>query len=459
MLELRDYQQSGMDDIRREFRLGHSRVLYVAPTGAGKTVIFAHIAEGASGKGHRIYILVHRQELIKQTSQKLVDLGVKHGIIWGPQPLNRERVQVCSVQTLAKRLDRIRPADLIVIDEAHHSVAGSYRTVIDRWPQAKLLGVTATPHRADGIGLDMVYQTMVLGPSTGELIERGYLSEFKAYGPPQQLDLSNVRLNSLGSDYMVDDLEGAIDKPSITGDAVKHYIRYCWGKPGIAFCVSRKHAEHVAQQFRREGIAAQAIDGSVSDSQRMSILADFATGVVKVLTSCDLVSEGFDVPEVVAAILLRPTKSSGLAIQQIGRCLRIAPGKERAYILDHVGNCRLHGLPDEPRNWSLLGTKARVRAGITEAVTPVKQCPSCYAQFSPRALCPECGHLMPVAGRQIEEQEGELQEITGRAESKKSEQGRAKTLEELIAIGKKRGFRYPEMWARHVLKGREKTAS
>lgn len=460
-MQLRDYQQEGMDQIRQEFKNvefgggGRQAVLYVAPTGAGKTVVFAHIAALGEAKGNRVYILVHRQELIRQTSQKLVDLGVRHGIIWSKYQLSSDRVQVCSVQTMAKRLDRIRPADLLVIDEAHHSIAGSYLAIIKKWPGAKILGVTATPHRADGYGLDSVYESMVLGPTTAELIERGFLSPFRYFDPPMVADLSAVRKK--GHDFNLEDLELAMDKPTITGDCIKYYIRYCFGKPGITFTVSRKHAEHVAMMYRSQGINAVALDGTASDSARLSIMSDYAKGVIKQLVTVDLVSEGFDVPNIVCASMLRPSESEGLVIQQIGRVIRPAPGKDCAFIFDHVGHRRKFGLPDQPRAWSLYGTRGLQKSGVVQRVAPVSQCPECYCSFSPAAVCPFCGHVMATGGRKIQEVEGELQEVTNInvVTSRKKEEGRAQTLEELIALGESRGYRYPKQWAKYKLEARE----
>jgi DNA repair protein RadD len=379
---LRDYQQKGILDIRAAMRSARS-VLYVAPTGSGKTVLFVFIAQSAIALGNRVWILVHRQELLFQTSRSLDALGVSHGVVApGFTPAPHELVQVCSVQTLRNRIlqGRIGDVDLVVIDEAHHATAGSWRTILEARPRARFLGVTATPSRADGNGLGVaaggVFDVMTLGPSVAHLMAEGYLCKAAVFAPPSQLDLTNLRLR--GGDYEPKALAERVDRPTITGDAVSHYRRVCSGQPAIAFCASVAHAKHVAEQFRAAGFRSESIDGSMADTDRKRLIDALGTGKMHVLTSCEIVSEGTDIPVVAAAILLRPTQSLALHLQQVGRALRpvYVPGanvatregrlsaiassaKPRAVILDHVGNTLRHGLPDEGWEWSLEGKPKR----------------------------------------------------------------------------------------------------
>lgn len=465
-LTLRDYQVQDIDRLREAYRSGARAVLYQAPTGSGKTVLFANIVRGAAELGHRIWIVVHRQELLSQCSRALTELELEHGIIAaGRYGTVGAQILVCSVQTLVRRIrakpSKIGPVDFIVFDEAHHAAAGTWRTIIDARPQARLLGVTATPMRLDGKGLGVpsggVFDAMVVGPAPGGLIEQGYLSPFTVYAPPNTLDLSGVK-RQMG-DFAREELATRVDKPKIIGDAVEHYQRICPGHPAIAFCASVAHAEHVSQQFTAAGWRSESIDGTLADNVRRQRVADLATGRIHVLTSCEIISEGVDIPVVSAAILLRPTQSLGLYLQQVGRCLRPAPGKERAIILDHVGNCARHGFPDDERDWTLDGLK---NPKIADPVPPIRTCGSCYAAFRPAPECPVCGAVYELKAREIEEEAGDLEEVTEfqRAEMKRharQQVGRAQGREELEAIAAERG--YKSGWVDHMLRARGQKAA
>jgi superfamily II DNA or RNA helicase len=476
-LRLRDYQESGVSGIRATFAAAIKSVLFVLPTGGGKTVIFTYITSHAEKKGNRVYILVHRQELLTQTSNSLDALGVEHGLIAPGFPRTGDRIQIASVQTLIRRIGRVPRPDLLIIDEAHHANAASWAKIIDHFDGVPLIGVTATPCRLDGKGLGVesggYFEKMVTGPNIKQLIEDGYLARPIVYAPPTGLDLSGVK--SRFGDYKQKDLAAAMDKPTITGSAVEHYSKICPGAPAIAFCVSVAHAEHVAAEFRAAGYRAASVDGSMGDGQRKGLITALGRGNLDVLASCDIISEGTDIPVVTAAILLRPTQSLSLYIQQGGRALRpvYAPGhdlrtkggrlcaiaassKKFAIILDHVGNCLRHGLLDEDREWTLDG-KPPARSGTKEfeAVVNVKQCPKCFAVHDKQPSCPLCGFVYEVADAVPEQVEGELQEVTPEEiaaikEDRRRRQGAAKTLEELKAFGKEMGYKpgwAPKVWA------------
>lgn len=451
--ELRDYQQRAVEDLRRSYASGKRSPLLVLPTGGGKTVCFCYVAQNAASRGNRVLILVHRKELLLQCSASLDRFGVKHGLIASGYAWLPHKVQVASVQTLVKRLDRLSwKADLIIADEAHHAVAGSWNTILRAFPNARVLGVTATPCRADGRGLKDAFDDVVLGPSLAELTERGYLSPTKIYAPPIKADLTGLRMRM--GDYAKDQLSQAMDKPSITGDAVEHYRRICPGAPAIAFCVSVAHAEHVAEQFSAAGFKAASLDGSMDSRTRSRLIDDLGNGRLQVLTSCDIVSEGTDIPVVTAAILLRPTQSLGLYLQQIGRCLRPAPSKAHAIIIDHVGNVALHGLPEMEREWTLEGEPKRKRKA-EEKIEQVRQCPECFCAHAPQPHCPNCGYRYTPKPREVEQVSGDLVELDKAAliRQRKAEQAQAKTLEELIEIGRRRG--YKEGWARNLWAARQ----
>lgn len=465
MKQLRDYQTKAVNDVRTAFQQGYKAPLLVLPTGGGKTVIFSHIAKNVADRGKRALILVHRIELLRQTADALRSEGATVGLI-NPKytPNLRAPIQVAMVQTLVKRAAwQIPDFNLIVTDECHHVVASTYRNVINRWPGAWNLGVTATPIRSDGLGLGRnvggVYDTLILGPQVHELIERGYLVQPIIYAAESRLDLSQV--HTVMGDYKKNELAAAVDRPQITGNAVAHYRKICDGAPAVAFCVSVAHAHHVAAEFQQAGYRAAVADGGMEDADRARVLGGLATGAVQVVCSCDLISEGTDIPAITAAILLRPTQSPGLYLQQVGRALRPAPGKPHAYILDHVGNVITHGLPDEVRPWTLDGdVKPKKKKDQAEAQVKVLMCEECFCCHAPAPVCPECGfEYPPNEGRPMPEQvEGDLIEMT--EEHKKAfrkdqnrEVARARGLAELEQIEKARN--YKPGWAKHIMAARE----
>lgn len=456
MLTLRPDQLTLTGKIRERFAAGVQSVLAVAATGFGKTVCFSSLTAQWASAGKDIFILCHREELLDQISATLSQFGVTHGCIAPGRPNHRERrIQVASIFTLVRRLADYRPPDLLILDEAHHATAGSWAKVLGAWPSAVRLGVTATPERLDGNGLGDTFSTMLTGPSVRTLIDDGSLSDYRLYAPA-----TNVTdgLHKRMGDYDKRELSAAVDKPRITGDAIQHYLRLAKGKRALVFCVSLDHAEHIAEAFRQEGITASRIDGKLDPWTRRCLVKDFASGNIQVLTSCDIISEGFDLPAIEVAILLRPTQSLALYLQQVGRALRPYPGKPYAIILDHAGNTLRHGLPDDERVWSLQGREQR-QASEGGLSVSVRTCGQCFgACRSGTATCPLCGYLFPIESRQVEEVEGTLTEVDRLVarQAAKREQGSAKDLQALIELGRQRKYKNPTYWAKCVLASREK---
>ena len=403
-MNLRPYQTQLVTEIRGQYQLGHKAVLSVLPTGGGKTVCFAHIAQAASVKGNRVLILVHRAELLDQASRAI---PAPHGIIAAGRAMDLSHtVQVASVQTVARRL-HLLPRDffqLLVVDEAHHTTAGTWAKVVAHFSQAKLLGVTATPIRGDGRGLGEHYQAMVQGPTAAELTSEGYLAPARVLAPP---GFDSAGLRKRMGDFDTKQAEQRVG--TIMGDCLGHYRKHLSGQTAIAFCCSVAHAEAVAALFQSAGIAAASIDGTMDASTRRELLQRLAVGDLKVLTSCALIGEGVDVPSVGGCILLRPTASVGLHLQMIGRCLRPQPGKT-AVVLDHVGNTLRLGHHLEERDWTLDGLRKRDR----EAAPSVKVCPQCFATSPSTAqVCRDCGHVFaPPERREIKVVDGELVEYS-----------------------------------------------
>ena len=400
-MNLRPYQQQLVTDIRLQYQLGHRKVLMVLSTGGGKTCIFSHIAQSAARKGNRVLIAVHRQELLDQACRAL---PMPHGVIAANRAMDLSAaVQVASVQTLARRLHKL-PRDffqLVIIDEAHHSNAGTWARTLEHFHQAHLLGVTATPCRGDGRGLGEWYEAMVEGPSAAWLTDNGFLASARVLAPPG-FDTAGIRKRM--GDFDTREAEQRVG--TIMGDCLGHYRKHLSGQTAIAFCCSVAHAEAVAALFQCNGIPAASIDGSMDGATRRDLLQALGTGRIKVLTSCALIGEGVDVPSVGGCILLRPTQSVSLHLQMIGRCLRPSPGKA-AVILDHVGNTLRLGHHLEPREWTLEGIANRDR----DKAPSVKVCPQCFAAMASQAKqCGECGHTFAAEVRELQQVEGELVE-------------------------------------------------
>lgn len=482
-VQLRPYQNQGVGDIRESIRRGRRAPLYVLPTGGGKTPIAAYIIESAYKRGTRVYFLVHRSELLLQASRHLFALGIPHGCVSPSHSMSKDIVQVASVQTLVNRLDRYPEPGLIIVDEGHHANAETWRKITRAYPKAIVLGVTATPALLSGKGLGVeyggVYDDLVLGPSAEWLMSEGWLTRAEVYAPENALDLTGVKV--VGGDYAKGELGRRVDKPSITGSAVEHYAKICPGTPAIAFCASVAHAQHVADEFKASGFKALCLDGSLSAEQRKKAIEDLGNGKLHVLSSCMIVSEGTDIPVVGAIILLRPTMSLALHLQQIGRGLRpvfpagfdpnTATAQERlaaiarsvkpaAIVLDHVGNTMRPGLglPEDDREWTLEGIKKKKKKKDEEEQgqdIKIKQCPKCFRCHVPGPVCPSCGHVYEVQYREVEQVEGSLRKITDEEReamraAKKKEVGRARSLTELVILAKSRGYKVG--WIANILK-------
>lgn len=454
MTELRDYQQDIVTQARQAFRAGERTVLIQLPTGGGKTVLGSFMVQGSSAKGLCCWWLVHRRELLNQASRTFYEMGIPHGFISGGRSSDpAQRVQIGSVQTVARRLDRLPPPDVIVFDEAHHLGAAQWQQIFEAYRDAKVIGLSATPWRLDGKGLGHWFSTMILGPSPADLMARGSLSNYRLFAPSTP-DTSSVATQM--GDFKKNDLSAVMDKPSITGDAVQHYRRLAPGKRAVAFACSIEHSLHVVEQFRGSGIAAEHVDGQMDHNERDAIISRFVAGQTLVLSNADLLGEGFDVPAIEAAILLRPTQSLSLHLQQVGRALRPAPGKTEAIILDHAGNSIRHGLPDDEREWTLDDREKRKKKG-DEATVAVRQCVKCFRVYSPAPHCPGCGYAPPTISREVEQKDGVLAEIDPAAirAARKQEERRAGSVEELTQIGIKRGYKNPAGWARNYFAARE----
>ena len=440
MFQLRPYQELLIEGVRDEFRQGRRRICIVAPCGAGKTIIMAWMAAQSAVRGQSVLFAVHRQELIAQSSQTFETLGIHHGIIASGCPVNDELIQIGSIFTVARRLTKIQEPAVLIFDEAHHAMANTWRKLIEVFPKAFIIGLTATPARMGGEGLGDVFESLVLGPSVRQLIDWGNLSPYQYYAPPVRANLEGIRVKY--GEYVRADVALRMDKSEIIGDAIEQYRKLADGKRAICYCVGRAHSEHTAEMFREAGINAVHIDGETQNGVRKAAIEQFRTGEIQVLCNVDLISEGFDVPAMEAVVLLRPTQSLTLHIQQSMRPMR--PDENNpdkvAVIIDHVGNVYRHGLPDEDRTWSLDGRKKSKQAEPREV--SLRQCPECYAAHRPAPVCPLCGYTYKIESRaEPEQRKGELAKIDElERKRKRQEVGQARNVTDLEQIALSRGY-------------------
>jgi len=449
MFQLRPYQELLIDGVRSEFDAGKRRVCIVSPCGSGKTVIMAWMSAQSKLRGNNVLFLCHRQELIDQSSGTFSNIGIPHGIIAADYPMNlAEKIQVASIQTVVRRLGKINPPQVIICDEAHHCLATTWRRVLDAFPNAFVIGLTATPERMGGQGLKDIFESLVIGPTVSDLIVWGNLAPYKYFAPPVAADLSGLRVKM--GDYVQSDVAVRMDKSEIIGDIIQHYQRLAPGARAVCYCASVAHSQHTAEMFCQAGIPALHVDGDTPTIPRKAAIDDLRNGKVKILCNVELFGEGLDIPAMDAVILARPTESLTLHIQQSMRPMR--PDEDNpskvAIIIDHVGNVYRHGLPDEDRQWSLEGIKKKAGGGAGEF--PLRQCPRCYAAHRPAPKCPLCGYVYPPEERAAPEQkDGELSQIIDlERKQKKIEVGRARSVVTLEEIAMRRG--YSPHWVRRM---------
>lgn len=457
MIKLRGYQ----DDLIQRTRAAlakNNKIIMQAPTGAGKTAIACYMIKSAVDKGHSCFFIVHQNELLQQTSESLWHNKLAHGLVVSGKKKTPHPVQVASLMTLKNRLHEYDEPRIIIIDESHRAIAPSYQEIINFWPNAVVVGLTATPQRTDGKGLNAIFKDIVKGPSIRFLIDQGYLCDYELFGMPQAVNLDNVKTTA--GDYNKGDLEKESDKPKIIGDAVQHYKNIANGKRCVVMCVTVKHAESVARMYNEAGIPAEAIHGLSDD--RDGVIDRLESGETLVVASVQLLIEGVDIPSISVIQWLRPTKSLVVWMQGNGRGLRPHEEKDHLIILDHVGNYSRHGLPDMEREWSIEGNKKQGRITEQEESLGVQTCEACFFTFKSGVdVCPHCGGKVERKERKIEVVDGELQRIEAAKQKademreRKQQQGKARELEDLVQVGKARKMRRPDAWAANVYASRQ----
>ena len=327
-IELRPYQRSLKKKAREAFRI-YKRIILLAPCGGGKTVIAASIMQDAINKKKKVWFIVHRAELMKQANDTLERYGIP-----------KKNIEVYMVQSLAHKLNKIYEIpDLIIVDECQHSSSVTYKKIIDKYPDAYILGLSATPTRLTGKPLGDVYETIVSEITAKQLINMKYLADYDYYAPELDIDLGNVKMQA--GDYNVQDIDNIMSKSKIFGDIIKTYKKIADNKKTILYCANIDYSKKMEKLFTENGYNIKHFDGTTSEKERKKIVEDFRNNKIQMLTNVDLIGEGFDVPDCECVLLLRPTQSLNLFIQSSTRCLR-RNGDKRAIIIDFVNNVQRH---------------------------------------------------------------------------------------------------------------------
>lgn len=455
-VQLRTYQQSLVDKVFEAWNSGQSNVLGVMPTGAGKSICLASIVKTFQ---QPTCIMVHRGELVAQLSETLALVGITHRVVASKSTIAmcvsrhvakhgrsfihpQSPVGVASVQTLVKRGDKLaqwlHTAKLVVCDEAHHYLSeNQFGTAVKMFPNARVLGVTATPDRCDRKSLARVqkgiFDTMVEGPTPRWLIDEGYLSPYKLIAPPPSIHMDDDDISPSTGEYKADAVRKKTHESRIVGDMVETYQKFAPGKQAIVFVVDMETAKDTADAFNAAGIPAAMVSGKTPDSMRNALMDKFTTKSLKVLVNIDLFDEGLDLPAVECCIMGRPTMSLGKYRQQGGRILRpvYAPGmpldtaeqrraaiaagpKPTAILIDHVENWKVHRLLDSEREWSLIRPEGSSRSKNRDDEIPLTSCVQCFTPYErTHSTCPHCGFKPEPAGRSAPEQvDGDLVEFS-----------------------------------------------
>lgn len=409
MITLRPYQTEAIDQARRLVRGGARRILIVAPTGAGKTIVGASILHAAVAKGARTLFFAHRRELVHQSARKVRDMGIEPGLIMAGEKESDSLVQVASIQTLARRT--IPDVRILMIDEAHRTMAKSYQKVIEANPDAVVIGLTATPERYDGKLLGDTYDEMVQVTTVPKLIEEGYLVQPRVFAPYVP-DMHGVK--QVAGDFNPKQLEEVMNTSQLVGDILRHWEKHAAGRPTAIFASGVAHSRDIAATFAARGHNIKHLDGTTDKGERDDIIAAMDEGDIDLVTNVGVLTEGWDCPRCSCAVMARPTTSVALYLQIAGRILRPFEGKKDAMILDHAGNTLRHGFVTDDFNWELRtadgGTKKKRKVNAVKHGKPLRICKECLAVFAASMpACPDCGTVVPVTTTTVKiEVDGEL---------------------------------------------------
>ena len=395
-LKLRDYQEELVDGIKRSMSAGNHSIIVQSPPRSGKTVVMAHIAKSATDKNNKVLFFSHRKEINEQVYKTFENNNV-----------NMDLVTIGGVQSLVRKLDKLDEPTIILIDEAHHSKASSYKKIIDYFPNAYKLLFTGTPVRLDGSGFDDIADDLILGKSVKWLQEHGRIAPFKYYAP---LMIDVAGLKKRAGEFTKQSVDDTM-KTVVFGDVIGHYEKLAKGKQAIVYTHSVEASENVSKAFNDAGYNSMAVSGKTPKEERETAMRAFRNGDLKTIVNCELFTEGIDLPNVDVCIMLRPTQSLSLYLQFAMRALNPREGKT-AIIIDHVGNVERFGLPNQDREWSLQGIVTKKQT-VKIGEPTVRVCEMCFATFwSKERICPECGYENEPTKQEIELiREAELKEI------------------------------------------------
>jgi len=468
-MNLYDYQQKVVAEYEAKIAAGIRRPLIVAATGSGKTVIASEIVRREVAKSKRVVFLAHRDELLTQARRKLSQFGITAGIIKAgrdndarPQSL----VQICGIQTLhARAIWRqtmgLPPAEIVIVDEAHHARAQTYEQIVAAYPDGIIIGLTATPCRTDGRGLGNVFDAIIEAPQVPELIKLGKLVPAKIFAPPAP-DLRGVATAATG-DYVIRQLEERMNTDALVGDVVEHWLRHAERRRTVGFAVDVAHSVHITRELVKAGVRAEHLDGATKRDEREAILSRLASGETEFVCNCQVLTEGFDLPDLGCIVLVRPTKSLLLYRQMIGRGLRTAPDKKDCIILDHAGAVHRHGLPTDPVEWTLhtdkrAANKAHESRKSEHNNDPFCECKQCGQLRQKGFACDNCGYQPKPRGEGIDYIDDHLIEI---GQTQRRELDRQTFYAELrgfqATARKKDGSPYKSSWAANQYKDKHGT--
>lgn len=451
-MKLRPYQDDAISQIKQYYQNGVKKVLLIMPTGTGKTAVFSSILKMTYEKNNQAIMVVRGKKLVDQASQRLFSMGVDHGCIqanhWNQKPA--AKIQICSIDTLARR-NIIPPADFIVIDEAHLARSNSFEWLINNYPDAYFLPVTATPNVKKG--LRHIADEYVQPITFTEAVEQGFLVAPK-YFAPTKLNLENVKVKKSTGDYDEKELEQIMDQDAIYGDIIEHWQSLGQSLPTLCFCVSVEHSKKIRDQFESYGIAAAHIDAHTKDSERSDTIERLEKGEIKIIVNVGCLTTGVDIPCIQNIIFARPTKSYNLYIQMCGRGTRPYKNKDHFKILDHANNISAHGFIENEPEVDLEAKPKRAKQEIEK--TGVVICTNCFFAFDPwehAFICPNCKE--PIAEKKkssIKEEAAQLAELKVDLEV-------IGYLKELKAIRKDKDHKRGWIWHRMKAKYGEETAS
>lgn len=461
-MELRPYQERIIESTREEIRNGKKRVIIHAPTGSGKTIIAASIVSSALEKGKKVLFLVHFRELAYQAIERFNEFGIgdEVGIIMAGEDHDLGKpVQVASVQTYGRRLNldtlEYNPwfcsADLVIYDECHSSIARTRKGILNIYKKDSIiLGLTATPCRADGRGLGEVYQGIVSCSGIDELTELGHLVKVVYYGCKEMPDLKNIPI--VAGDYNRKVLGERVDKPKLIGDIYDNWARIAPGRQTVIFATNVKHSRNIKELFEQRGVSIEHVDAHTPEEERRNILNRFRDNQLQVVTNVGVYSEGADFPWVGCVVLAKPSKSYARFVQMAGRGLRPYPGKENCIVIDHAGLVYNHGFLEDEVDWTLDGKdKAWKQTKTRKKEEKILSCDTCGFLFTGRR-CPQCGTELKNYSKRIATTDDELVEI-GKNKKRKATMEEKRRFFGMLEY-KRREKGYAQGWSAHKYRER-----